>query len=77
MQGNVHDELNRIQSWSLSDQLELLEGLKAIVGRQMHTVQPQPSHKARDFRGVGKETWKDVDVEEYLRQERASWDRDI
>jgi hypothetical protein len=75
MQNNVNDELNRLQSWSLSDQLELLEGLKTIVGQKLQASQPQLRHKARDFRGVGKDTWKNVDVEEYLRQERASWDR--
>jgi prevent-host-death family protein len=36
---------------------------------------PLPRGKL-DFRkaaGLGKEIWKDVDVDKYLRQERASW----
>lgn len=75
MQSNARDEiLNQFQSRSLSEQIELLEELKAIISRQL-SAQSQPRHKAREFRGVGRETWKDVDVEEYLRQERASWDR--
>lgn len=37
-------------------------------------TEPKQRHKAREFRGVGRETWKNIDVEEYIRQERASWD---
>lgn len=73
MQNDVNKELDRLQHWNRSDQLALLEGLAAIIRRQ-DSVKPQRHHKARDFRGVGRETWKDIDVEEYIRQERASWD---
>lgn len=73
MQGKVQDELRRIQDWSRSDQLELLEGLAALL-RQQDRPKFQPPRKTRELRSVGRETWQDVDVEEYLGQERASWD---
>jgi hypothetical protein len=73
MWSKVDDELNRLRSWSRADQWKLLQGLVEML-RQGDTTEPQPRHKAQDFRGVGREAWKDVDVEEYLREERASWD---
>ena len=27
----------------------------------------------RDLKGLGKEIWKDVDVEDYIKKERESW----
>jgi hypothetical protein len=74
MQESAYDEvLSRVQSWSLVDQLKLQKDLDAAIQRQRNR-RPQQRRKAREFRGVCRETWKDVDVEEYLRQERASWD---
>ena len=29
-----------------------------------------------DLRGVGKELWSRIDVDQYIRQSRAEWDRD-
>lgn len=74
MQHNSYDDVVKdLPNWSLADQQRLLEVLKVLVRRE-ESAKPQSRHKARDFRGVGRETWKDVDVEEYIRQERASWD---
>lgn len=42
----------------------------------IESEEPRPKGKL-DFRkaaGLGKEIWKDVDVEEYLRRERDQWD---
>jgi hypothetical protein len=30
-------------------------------------------HSIMEFRGLGKEIWEGVDAQEYVRQERASW----
>jgi hypothetical protein len=30
-------------------------------------------HSVLELRGLGKEIWQDIDVDEYIRQERASW----
>jgi len=27
----------------------------------------------RDLKGLGKEIWKDIDVEDYIKTERESW----
>jgi hypothetical protein len=81
----VYEEvLRQMRLLSPEEQTRLVEETMAELRRHIKS-QPyrvnresagsQPRHKAREFRGVGRETWKDVDVEEYLRQERASWDR--
>ncbi len=78
MQNNidrVDEEIKRVLSWSLPDRLRLLENLKASISQgQQGSMKSQQRRKAREFKGACRETWKDVDVEEYLRQERASWD---
>jgi hypothetical protein len=42
-----------------------------------HTKQIILMGKPLDFssalRGLGKETWKNIDIEKYIREERASW----
>ena len=33
----------------------------------------EKSHKITDLKGLGKEIWRNVDVEEYIKNERESW----
>lgn len=49
---------------------QLLEELKRMVDND----QKRPRHKITEFEGVAQDFWKDIDVEEYIRQERDSWD---
>ena len=66
--------LARAKRLSVEEIRRLVDDLNAKLEQpDKQEVVSQRRHKARNFRGVGKETWKDVDVEEYLRQERASW----
>jgi hypothetical protein len=30
--------------------------------------------RLRELKGLGKDLWRSIDVDEYIRQERASWD---
>jgi len=51
------------------------------AGKKIARLSPMGSHRPAsggqlDFRkaaGLGKEIWKDIDVEQYLRQERDEW----
>jgi len=51
------------------------------AGRKIARLSPLDTENSRqrgrlDFRkaaGLGKETWKDIDVDDYLRRERDSW----
>ncbi len=38
-------------------------------------LQPKPKNYARALRGLGKRFWKNIDPLEYIRQERARWDK--
>jgi len=75
MQSNARDEiLNQFQSWSLSEQLDLLDSLVTVM-RQQEKPKPKPRASILDFEGIGRGTWDDVGgIDEFLKQERASWD---
>ena len=62
--------LNRIQRLGPTDQLRLLEDLAALVRRQ---VAPQTRRSILELQGLGKEIWRNVDAQEYIDRERASW----
>jgi len=62
--------LSQIYCLTPADQLRLLEDLAAIIRQQ---VTPEPRHSVLEFEGVGQEVWKDINVQEYIDQERDSW----
>ena len=63
--------LNRVQELTPTEQLRLLEELAVIVrGRFVE----KPKRSILELRGLGKEIWKGIDAQEYVDQERASWD---
>ncbi|HVA88317.1 MAG TPA: hypothetical protein VNL71_00600 [Chloroflexota bacterium] len=53
------------------EQLRLLEDLAALVRRGLT---PPIRHVITELRGLGKAVWQDVDAQDYVNQERASWD---
>ncbi len=67
---NYYEILSRIQSLSQADQLRLLEDLAAIIRQQALT---EPLHSFLELEGLGQEIWKGIDAQEYVNQERASW----
>jgi hypothetical protein len=56
-----------------------LESVSADVKRLSEKVSGSPpverKRTLRDLKGVGKELWRAIDVDEYIRRERNSWDR--
>lgn len=63
--------LNQIQHLTPDEQFQLLEDLVALVRRQA-TTGPQ-QHSIMELRGLGKELWEGVDAQDYVNQERESW----
>ena len=63
--------LSRIQSLPRSEQLRLLEDLVAMI-RQESILRPRRS--ILEFGGIGQEAWKGIDIQEFINQERDSWD---
>ncbi len=65
-----HDIRRQVENLTPGEQLRLLEELAVIVRRRM-LVKPQRS--IMELEGLGKEIWHGMDAQEYVNQERASW----
>ena len=65
------EALRRAQRLTAAEQLDLLEDLAALVRRRVPT---EPGQSIMRLQGLGKEVWQGVDAQEYVDQERSSWD---
>ena len=75
MSTNAYNEiLNQFQRLTPDEQFQLLKDLIAILLAKNSQATAKPLHSIMEFEGLGKEIWEGIDVEEYIRQERASWD---
>ncbi|MDZ7261413.1 MAG: hypothetical protein ONB05_04835 [candidate division KSB1 bacterium] len=67
----IYEEvLVQVRELEPAEQLRLLEELAALVRLQM-TMQRRRS--ILELQGLGKEIWQGIDAQEYVDQERASW----
>ena len=64
--------LEQVQKLTFEEQLQLLEDLVRFIRLGIKEI---PLHDIMEFQGVAKESWKGVDVEKYIDEERNSWDR--
>ncbi len=55
---------------SKGDTLQVYEKDDEIVMKKVKSTEPL---SLKDLKGLGKEIWKNVDVEEYIKKERESW----
>ena len=62
--------LKLAQQLEPAEQLRLLETLAASV--RYHLISPT-SHSILELRGLGKEIWTNLDVTDYIEEERNSW----
>jgi len=65
-----YEILSQAQRLTPADQLRLLEELAVFVRRQ---ITPQRRRSILELQGLGKEIWLGIDVQQYIDQERASW----
>jgi hypothetical protein len=71
MPNPLYDQARRsVQALGPADQLRLIAEL---VGRLSGELDRQPRRSLLELQGLGKAVWQGVDVDEYLRQERSSW----
>ena len=56
---------------SQEEQQRLIEELKARAGKVDSSEEPY--HSIMELCGLGKEIWQGIDAQEYVNQERASW----
>ncbi|MGD0629794.1 MAG: hypothetical protein ABR987_10590 [Terracidiphilus sp.] len=59
------------ESLSPENRRRLLEELSALAAKDAPS---QPQHSIMELRGLGKEIWEGIDAQEYINNERASWD---
>ncbi len=52
--------------------MQLIEDLSRLI-RQRVTLTPKPKRSILELRGLGKEIWNGIDAQEYVNQERDSW----
>ena len=71
MANATYEELKTsISRLNSAEQLRLLEELAAQVRRK---ITRKRDHSILELRGLGKEIWKDIDAQQYVDQERDSW----
>ena len=58
-----------VENLSRAEQLRLVSELTARLDDEL---QREP-HSLMELEGLGKEIWHGLDIDEYLRQERSSW----
>ncbi len=66
--------LSQIQRLTTEEQLQLLVDLVGLLKRPLAT---KPPHSILELQGLGKEIWERIDVDQYLEDERNSWDNPI
>ncbi len=62
--------LDNIQKMAPSEQFQLLEELVKLLRGQ---ISPRSRRSILELRGLGKEIWRDIKVEDYISRERNSW----
>ena len=64
--------LETVRLLSVREQLALIAEVAVQLRQQMAT---EPRRRSiLELRGLGKEIWSKINIDEYLRQERTSWD---
>jgi hypothetical protein len=64
------EALDLAVSLSREDQLRLIEELTANAAKEEYSG---PRTSILELQRLGKEIWEGIDAQEYVRQERASW----
>jgi hypothetical protein len=68
-----HHILDHVQQLTPDEMRQLQKDLEMLVRLQ---EKPKPLQNVRELRGANKETLKNMDVEEYIEEERNSWERE-
>ncbi|HEV2581077.1 MAG TPA: hypothetical protein VGT44_09510 [Ktedonobacteraceae bacterium] len=65
--------LGQIRYLTLEEQARLLEELAGLVHARIKAL---PKHSVLEFKGIAGDFWQDVDIKQFIEEERNSWDRD-
>ena len=69
---NYNQVLTLAQQLELREQIKLLQELLNVISTVIDA--PKETRSIYELQGLGKEIWNKIDVEAYIREERASWD---
>ncbi|BCL36068.1 hypothetical protein [Nostoc sp. MS1] len=69
---SYHEVLQQAQSLTPEEQMRLIEDLSSLICQQRAMIS-KPKRSILELRGLGKEIWNWVDAQEYVNQERDSW----
>ena len=69
---NYQEVLLQAKSLTPEEQIRLIEDLSSLIRQQM-TMTLKPKRSILELRGLGKEIWNGADAQEYVNQERDSW----
>jgi hypothetical protein len=69
---DYHEVRCLAESLTPDEQIQLIEDLSSSI-RQRVKLRPKPKRSILELRGLGKEIWNGIDAQEYVNQERGSW----
>ena len=64
------DIIHQVGTLTTNEQLRLLDDLAAIIRTRMRL---STQRSIMELEGLGKEAWQKIDAQEYINQERDSW----
>ena len=67
-----HEARSLAESLTPNEKMQLIEELLGSI-RQRVTLTPKPKRSILELRGLGKEVWHGIDAQDYVNQERESW----
>ena len=69
---NLCYEINRMAVPARIRAIELI--LRSLGDSQAGHNSPMPQRgRLSELKGIGKETWSDIDIDQFIREERDSW----
>lgn len=67
---NYQEVHRQVEKLTDDEQLRLLEDIAAMVRRR---ISPKQKRNIMELEGLGKDIWQGIDAQEYVNQERDSW----
>ncbi len=57
---------------------KVIKSLRIIEGEELEIrIKKEKKGSIRELRGLGKELWKGIDIERYVRGERKAWEENL
>ena len=66
------DYVKGIAYLDIDEQLTLLEVISARIKKSI--IKKRKKNTIMELEGLGADIWKDIDAQDYVHKERASWD---